>query len=82
MTPESITIGQMIPNTNNANANTPTATTLCSPDAAPAAMPYAPSVNSTIDVSVSSPGPLMPTPDQGRGDSTAPTISPTVSQPP
>ena len=58
---ESATIGQMIPTTNNANANTPTATTLCSPDAAPAAMPYAPSVNSTIDVSVSSPGPFTPT---------------------
>src|SRR5258708_25211960 len=66
---DSATIGMMIPSTNRANANTPTATTLCSPDAAPAATPYAPSVNNTIDVSVSSPGPFTsPWLRQRRGD--------------
>src|SRR5207253_1233689 len=61
------TIGAMIPTRNSVNANTPTATTLCSPDAAPAATPYAPSVNSTIEVSVSSPGPFTRSRER-RGD--------------
>ena len=38
-TRDNATIGHTMPMTNRANANTPTATTLCSPDAAPAATP-------------------------------------------
>ncbi len=45
-------IGHAMPMTNKVKANMPTATTACWPVAAPAATPYAPRVNSTIDVSV------------------------------
>ena len=86
-TPDSVTIGQMIPATNNAYVNTPTATTPRSPARA-RRIPYAPSVKRTIDVSVSSPGPFTRRRSRapyvegsrhGSGVSTEPTISPTAS---